>query len=134
MLYIFVNSEFCIMKKLWDLAHERWVNIVGGIGVGINIHGCQPYPGNGHLCTEISKQQTILHTTVGMNMSVSEPLVNYKLQFDEIQKINPSEKKSHNIWTISNKTGHCALSFVCCWVRLVSVPARLSSSPSSYLE
>ena len=28
-----------------------------------------------------------------MHMSVSEPLVNYKLQFDEIQKINPLEKK-----------------------------------------
>ena len=27
-----------------------------------------------------------------MHMSVSEPLVNYKLQFDEIQKINPLEK------------------------------------------
>ena len=69
-----------------------------------------------------------------MHMSVSEPLVNYKLQFDEIQKINPLEKKSSNIWTISNKIGHCDLSFVCCWVRLVSVPAQLCSSPSSYLE
>ena len=103
-------------------------------GLSLLSLGCQPFLGNCHLCTEISKQQTILHTTVGRNMSVSEPLINYKLQFDEIQKINPLEKKSHNIWTISNKTGHCALSFVCCWVRLVSVPARLSSSPSFYLE
>ena len=31
------------MKKLWDLAHEKLVNILGGHHVGTNIHGWQPY-------------------------------------------------------------------------------------------
>ena len=43
MFYISVNFDFCIMKKLWDLAHEKLVNILGGYHVGTNIHGCQPY-------------------------------------------------------------------------------------------
>ena len=43
MFYISVNFDFCIMKKLWDLAHEKLVNILGGHHVGTNIHGCQPY-------------------------------------------------------------------------------------------
>ena len=43
MFYIFVNFDFCIMKRLWDLAHEKLVNIQGGHHVGTNIHGCQPY-------------------------------------------------------------------------------------------
>ena len=42
MLYISVNFDFCTMKKLWDLAHEKLVNILGGHHVGTNIHGCQP--------------------------------------------------------------------------------------------
>ena len=41
---IFVNFDFYIMKKLWDLAHEKLVNILGGQHVWTNIHGCQPYP------------------------------------------------------------------------------------------
>ena len=64
MFYISVNFDFCIMKKLWDLAHEKLVNILGGHHVWTNIHGCQPCPGNCHLCTEISKRRTIIHTTV----------------------------------------------------------------------
>ena len=32
--------------------------------VGIHIHGCQSYPLICHLCTEISKRRTIIHTTV----------------------------------------------------------------------
>ena len=43
MLNISVNFDFCIMKKLWDLAHEKLVNILGGHHVVTNIHGCQPY-------------------------------------------------------------------------------------------
>ena len=43
MLNISVNFGFSIMKKLWDLAHEKLVNILGGHHVGTNIHGCQPY-------------------------------------------------------------------------------------------
>ena len=43
MLNISVNFEFCFMKKLWDLAHEKLVNILGGHHVGTNIHGWQPY-------------------------------------------------------------------------------------------
>ena len=27
-------------------------------------HDCQPYPGNCHLCTEISKRRTIMQATV----------------------------------------------------------------------
>ena len=42
------------MKKILDLAHENQVNILDGYGIGINIHGYQPNPRNGHLCTKIS--------------------------------------------------------------------------------
>ena len=40
------------MKKLLDFAHEKLVNILGGHGIWINIHGCQPYPRHGHLSTK----------------------------------------------------------------------------------
>ena len=43
MLNISVNFDACFMKKLWDLAHEKLVNIQGGHHVGTNIHGWQPY-------------------------------------------------------------------------------------------
>ena len=43
MLNISVNFDFCFMKKLWDLAHEKLVNIQGGHHVGTNIHWWQPY-------------------------------------------------------------------------------------------
>ena len=43
MFHISVNFDFCIMKKLWDLAHEKFVNILGGHHAGTNIHGWQPY-------------------------------------------------------------------------------------------
>ena len=43
MLNICVSFDFSIMKKLWDLAHEKLVNILGGHCVGSNIYGCQPY-------------------------------------------------------------------------------------------
>ena len=62
MLYISVNFDFCIMKKLWDLAHEKLVNIIGGHCVGINIHGCQPYPVNCHLGMYWN-QQTVDYST-----------------------------------------------------------------------
>ena len=40
------------MKKLLDLTHENLVNILGGHGIGNNIHGCHHKPRN--LCTKIS--------------------------------------------------------------------------------
>ena len=43
MFYISVNFDFCIMKKLWDLAHEKLVNILGGHHVGTNIHTLQMF-------------------------------------------------------------------------------------------
>ena len=43
MLNIAVNFDFCFMKKLWDVAHEKLVNIQGGHHVGTNIHGWQLY-------------------------------------------------------------------------------------------
>ena len=52
------------MKKLRDLAHEKIVNKISGHCLAINIQGHQPYPVNCHLCPEISKQWTVLHTTV----------------------------------------------------------------------
>ena len=65
MSYISVNFDFCITKKLWDLAHEKLVNVLGGHHVGTNILGCQPaIPGNCHLCNEISKRRTIMQATV----------------------------------------------------------------------
>ena len=67
--------DFCIMKKLRDLAHEKLVNILGGHHVGTNIHGCQPYlkiaiyvlksANGGLLCRplySISEQTNFLYT------------------------------------------------------------------------
>ena len=28
-----VNLDFSIMKKLWDLAHEKFINIIGKHGI-----------------------------------------------------------------------------------------------------
>ena len=39
-----VNFDFSIMKKLWDLAHEKLINIIGRYGIWMNIHGCQLHP------------------------------------------------------------------------------------------
>ena len=43
---------------------KKLVNKIGVQGVGINIYDCQPYHGNCHLFTEISKRRTNMHTTV----------------------------------------------------------------------
>ena len=40
MLNNYVN--FAFRKKLLDLAHAKLANILGGHGIGMNIHGCQP--------------------------------------------------------------------------------------------
>ena len=53
MLNSIVNFLFYIMKKILDLAHDNLLDILGGHGIGINIHGC---PRNGHLCTKISSK------------------------------------------------------------------------------
>ena len=50
MLSNFVNFGFSIMKKLLDLVHL--FKILGGQGIGINIHECKPNPRNVHLCTK----------------------------------------------------------------------------------
>ena len=42
MLNRYVNFNFSILKKLLDLPHKKLVDIPGGHGVGIDIHGCQP--------------------------------------------------------------------------------------------
>ena len=39
-----VNFDFSIMKKLWDLAHEKLINIIGRHGILNEIHGCQLHP------------------------------------------------------------------------------------------
>ena len=44
MVNIYVNFAY----------HENLVNMLGGHGIGINIHGCQPNPRNGHVWTKIS--------------------------------------------------------------------------------
>jgi hypothetical protein len=36
-----VNFDFSILKKILKLPHEKLVNIPGGHGVRINIHGSQ---------------------------------------------------------------------------------------------
>ena len=33
MLNTYVNFDFSIMKKLWDLAHEKLINIIGRHGI-----------------------------------------------------------------------------------------------------
>ena len=80
MLYLSVNFDFWIMKKIvkfspWEsVEYNRWAPG----RVGINIHGCQPYPVNCNLCTEIC---TILHTTV---ISFSDCTVTITQPFDVI--------------------------------------------------
>ena len=55
----FFNKCWMIMwtldfpKKILDLTNEHLVNILGGHGIGINIHGGHPNPRNGHLYTKI---------------------------------------------------------------------------------
>ena len=40
-----VNFDFSIMEKLWDLAHEKLINIIDiGMAFWMNIHGCQLHP------------------------------------------------------------------------------------------
>ena len=39
--------------QIFHLAHENMINILGGHGIGINIHGFQPNPRNDHACTKI---------------------------------------------------------------------------------
>ena len=58
------------MKKLLDvgIVHENWVNLVGGHGIVINIHGWHPNPRNGHLCTKISSFLQLLLATVYLNL------------------------------------------------------------------
>ena len=34
--------EFWIWETLLNFSHEKLVNILGGHGIRINIHGCQP--------------------------------------------------------------------------------------------
>jgi hypothetical protein len=58
------NLNKCnIFLEILNLAHEKLMNKIAGHGGGINIHGCQPYPGNCRLCTEISKRRTITQYT-----------------------------------------------------------------------
>ena len=53
MLNNYVKFGFSNIKKILDLTNEYLVNILGEHEIGINIHGCQPNPRNGHLCTKI---------------------------------------------------------------------------------
>ena len=65
MFYISVNFDFCIMKKLWDLAHKKLVNILGWHHVGTNIQRCQPHLKIAiYVRTEISKRRTIMQAAV----------------------------------------------------------------------
>jgi hypothetical protein len=52
----------------------------------INIHGVQPYTGNCHLYTEISKLQTIMHTTRNLKIYMSpnrfhQPYIEYFVSY-----------------------------------------------------
>jgi hypothetical protein len=64
MLNNFVNFRYSIIKKLLYLAHGKLVNILGGHGIGINIHGGQPNPRNNHLCTKTGQKLKLLLGTV----------------------------------------------------------------------
>ena len=44
--------------KIWLIFY------LGGHGIVINIHGCQPNPRNGHLCTKIAQKLKLLSGTV----------------------------------------------------------------------
>ena len=44
MLSSMVNFDFYILKKIWDLAHEKLINIIARYGILMNTHGCQPHP------------------------------------------------------------------------------------------
>ena len=52
-----VNFDFSIMKKLWDLTHEKLVNIIGRHGI-LDQYSWMSV--NDHLCTiKISSKKTI---------------------------------------------------------------------------
>ena len=73
------------MKKLQDLAYENLVDIKGGHGIGMNIHGSQPKPRNGHLCTKISSwviaivRHCYLSTPTFSNLFKTPNFLNYPL-------------------------------------------------------
>ena len=64
MFYISVNFDFCIMKKLWDLAHEKLVLGTRWASCWDQYSRVSVIPGNCHLCTEISKLYTIYLCTM----------------------------------------------------------------------
>ena len=100
MFYISVNFYFCIMKKLWDLAHEKLVNILGGHHVGTNIHGCQPYLKIAiYVLKSAVKRRTIMQATVCIKCLKKLKTKNWKCFFqfflENPTKLGIALKKPH---------------------------------------
>ena len=57
MLNTYVNFDFSIMKKLWDVGHEKLINMIGKPWHFGCIHGCQSYPRNHDLCSKSAQKR-----------------------------------------------------------------------------
>ena len=51
-----VNFDFSIMKKLWDLAHEKLINIIGRHGILDQYSWMSATPWNSHLCSKTAQK------------------------------------------------------------------------------
>ena len=101
-----VNFDFSILKKLWDLAHEKLVNILGGHHVGTNIHGWQPYlkiaiyvlksANGGLLCRPLynSSQKVCVCGGLWSNLGEYAPRLAGEISPFKIAFIKPIETKS----------------------------------------
>ena len=53
-----VNFDFSIMKKLWDLAHEKLINIIGRHGILDEYSWMSATPLNSHLLVKQLKNDS----------------------------------------------------------------------------
>ena len=56
MLNIKVNFDFFIIKELWDLAHEKFINIIGRYGILNEYSWMSATPKNSHLCSKTAQK------------------------------------------------------------------------------
>ena len=51
-----VNFDISIMKKLWDLAHEKLINIIGRYGILNEYSWMSATPQSSHFCSKTAQK------------------------------------------------------------------------------
>ena len=59
-----MNFDFSIMKKLWDLAHEKLIDIIGRHGILDQYSWMSATPWNSHLCSKTAQKPKLPLGTV----------------------------------------------------------------------